>query len=262
MKRENDAGSQDPDFPAMDEATRALAALVEAVDQRDGHVAGHSERLACLSVTLGMALELDEASLQTLYRGGYLHDIGKVGIPDAILLKPGRLTAEEWVTMQDHPARGEEICRHLVSLAPVLPLIRHHHERWDGSGYPDHLYGEQVPLLARIVQVADIYDALTNPRPYKEAFSSEKALQIIQSETERGWRDPRLVKTFFRIHEEFLSKMPERINASQDESLRNLQRFLSSCCRARPNARISFRPLPPVLATDSRVEAEGRWRRE
>jgi HD-GYP domain-containing protein (c-di-GMP phosphodiesterase class II) len=114
-------------------------ALALAVEQRDNMTAGHCERLAIIRLALGMSLSLDEASLLALYRGGYLHDIGKVGIADAILLKPGKLTPEEWIIMQGHPARDAEICCHLRSLAPVLPLIRHHHERWDRSGYPDRL---------------------------------------------------------------------------------------------------------------------------
>lgn len=186
-------------LPSQDETTRALIALVEAVDQRDGHTAGHSARLACECVTLGAAMGLDNGNLRALYQGGLLHDIGKVGVPDSILFKPGRLTAGEWVTMRNHTTQGEAICKHIRSLAPVLPVIRHHHERWDGSGYPDGLRGEQIPLLARVLQVADIYDALTNPRPYKPAFSKERALQILQEETDRGWRDPEVVRLFLRL---------------------------------------------------------------
>ncbi len=152
-------------------------------------------------------MELDRHDLLAVYRGGFLHDIGKIGIPDSILFKPGKLTAEEWVTMRTHPARGEDICRHLISIQPVLPIIRSHHERWDGSGYPDGLVGEQIPLLARILQIADIYDALTSPRPYKPAYKPEQALAIIEAETEKGWRDPEVVSRFFRLHEEVLSKL-------------------------------------------------------
>jgi putative two-component system response regulator len=219
---------QDPDVTALDETTRTLIALAEAVDQRDGHTAGHSERLACFSVTLGMALGLESENLQALYRGGYLHDIGKIGIPDAILFKPGSLTAQEWVTMRSHTTRGEQICKHLKSLAPVLPVIRHHHERWDGSGYPDGLRGDRIPLLARVLQVADIYDALTNPRPYKPAFSSRKALQILQEETDRGWRDPQVVKMFFRLHEGTFSQVPDGSLAPMSGSLAGLRRSLAS----------------------------------
>jgi len=181
-------------------AEEVLLALALAVEQRDNVTAGHCERLALTGLALGMSLSLDHTSLLALYRGGYLHDIGKVGIPDAILLKPAKLTAEEWAIMQGHSARGAEICRHLRSLAPVIPVIRHHHERWDGNGYPDRLRGTEIPLLARILQVADIYDALTNSRCYKPAYSPQEAIGIIEEETARGWRDPELITQFLRIH--------------------------------------------------------------
>jgi putative two-component system response regulator len=186
-----------------------LFALAEAVEQRDHHIAGHCHRLAFFSVTLGAAMGLDRLCLLALYRGGYLHDVGKVGIPDSILFKPGELTAQEWIVMRSHSTRGEEICRHLQSMRQVLPIIRHHHEKWDGSGYPDGLRGEQIPLLARILQIADIYDALTSPRPYKRAFSPREALRTIQQETARGWRDPQVVKLFLRVHKKVIAKLPD-----------------------------------------------------
>jgi putative two-component system response regulator len=182
-----------------DQTEGMLFALAQAVEFRDHSTAEHCERLALTSLAIGMVMSMDDSSLSSLYRGGYLHDIGKVGIPDAILFKPGKLTAEEWVVMRSHTTRGVEICRHVKSLAPILPIIRHHHERWDGSGYPDGLRGEQIPLLARIVQVTDIYDALTNPRPYKPAFTPERAIAIIEEETALGWRDPAVVAMFLRL---------------------------------------------------------------
>jgi putative two-component system response regulator len=192
-----------------DDQEGILFALAEAVEQRDHHIAGHCQRLAFISMTLGMAMGLDRVCLLALYRGGYLHDVGKVGIPDSILFKPGSLTAEEWVVMRSHSTRGEEICRHLKSMRRVLPIIRHHHERWDGSGYPDGLREEQIPLLARVLQIADIYDALTNPRPYKPAFTPAEALRTIRQETERGWRDPHIVRLFVRVHKTVIAKLPE-----------------------------------------------------
>ena len=134
-----------------------------------------------------------------LFRSGYLHDIGKVSIPDNILFKRGFLSEAEWDTMRQHTIRGEEICRPMRTLAPVLPIIRSHHERWDGSGYPDRLQGEEIPLLARILQVADIYDALTTSRPYKPAFSHDHAIEIMLEESRRGWRDPELVPLFAQV---------------------------------------------------------------
>jgi putative two-component system response regulator len=119
-----------------------------------------------MAATIGVAIGLDAQDVLALQRGGYLHDVGKVAIPDSVLFKPGPLTDEEWVIMKSHAERGERICRNVRSLAPVLPIIRNHHERWDGSGYPDGLRGEDIPLLARIIQLTDIYDALTTARPY------------------------------------------------------------------------------------------------
>ena len=139
---------------SLEEAETILLALAQTVEHRDQYTGKHCQRLAVASVMLGEALGLASQDLTALYRGGYLHDIGKIAIPDAILFKQGGLTADEWEVMRSHPARGEEICRPMRSLAPVLPIIRSHHERWDGSGYPDGLAGEDIPLLARILQVS------------------------------------------------------------------------------------------------------------
>src|SRR6202051_2466533 len=184
---------------SLDEAETILFALAKSVEARDNYTGLHCERLAAYSVRLGQALGLSRADQLALYRGGYLHDIGKVGIPDSIVFKNCLLSAEEWQVMRMHTIRGEEICRPMKTLAPVLPIIRSHHERWDGSGYPDGLMGEEIPLLARILQVADIYDALTTVRPYKPAFSRQHALEIMMEEARRGWRDPELVPLFAEV---------------------------------------------------------------
>jgi putative two-component system response regulator len=205
-----------------EETDGLLFALAHAVEQRDRQTAGHCERLACIAVAIGMALRLSSDSLQALYRGGFLHDVGKVGIPDSILFKPVGLTAEEWIIMRSHSARGEEICCHLKSLAPVLPIIRHHHERWDGSGYPDGLRNQQIPLLARVLQVADIYDALTSLRPYKAAYPADEALKIIEEETSRGWCDPEVVRMFLRVHKSVIAKIGHYNNGA-DCNLATLQ---------------------------------------
>ena len=159
----------------------------------------HCERLASYSIELAHALGLPRQEQLALFRGGYLHDIGKISIPDSILFKRGLLTEEEWEVMRQHTIRGEQICSPMKTLAPVLPIIRSHHERWDGSGYPDGLAGEDIPLLARILQVADIYDALTTARPYKPAFSHDRAIAIMLEEVRRGWRDPELVPLFAEV---------------------------------------------------------------
>jgi len=208
------------------ETERLFFALAQAVEQRDLHTASHCERLAFIAVALGIVSGLDRNELLVLYRGGYMHDIGKVGIPDSILFKPGKLTPKEWDVMRTHTTRGVEICRHVKSLAPVVPIIRHHHERWDGSGYPDGLAGELIPLPARLVQIGDIYDAIISPRPYKEPISPVKALRIIREETARGWRDPRVVELFLKLHKDVISKS-DQFFVGSDRSLEAMRAALS-----------------------------------
>lgn len=182
--------------PSSSELPDVVWALALAAERRDLNAAGHGHRLASLSVRLGERLGLSPAELKTLRCAGYLHDVGKVAIPDAILLKSGPLTDDEWNVMYTHTIHGEDICRPLGELESVLPVIRHHHEKWDGSGYPDGLRGEEIPLLARILQVADIYDALTMPRTYKAGISSAEAIAVLREEAQRGWRDPEIVEAF------------------------------------------------------------------
>jgi len=206
---------------------RILFALAQAVEQRDQYTSGHCERLAFVSVAMGIFMGLNQDTLLALYRGGYLHDVGKVGIPDNILFKPDKLSVDEWAVMRTHPIRGVDICRHMKTLAPVVPIIRHHHERWDGSGYPDRLHGEEIPLTARIVQIADIYDALTSSRSYKAPFSPDEALEIIRQETDRGWRDPELVEVFFKLHKDVIAKASEYADGGD----RNLEALRAALCR-------------------------------
>jgi putative two-component system response regulator len=184
---------------SLDEAESILFAMARIVDTRDSDTGDHCERLAELSVLIGSEMGLPAGDLNALRQGGYLHDIGKVATPDAILFKRGPLNNDEWAIMRQHTTVGESICRPMRSLRPVLPIIRHHHERWDGSGYPDGLCGEQIPLLARILQVADIYDAITSRRSYKPALGPDEALDIMRQEVDRGWRDPALFGLFLNI---------------------------------------------------------------
>ena len=210
----------------VSETEMIFFALAQAVEQRDLHTSTHCERLAFISVAMGMISGVKPDDLMILYRGGFMHDIGKVGIPDSILFKPGKLTPEEWEVMRTHTTRGVEICRHLKSLAPVVPVIRHHHERWDGSGYPDGLAGEEIPLLARLLQIGDIYDALTTSRPYKDAISPARALRIIKEETKRGWRDPRIVDVFLKLQRDVLSKT-DQFTLGSDRSLEAMRLALA-----------------------------------
>jgi putative two-component system response regulator len=209
---------------SLEEAETILFALAQAVEKRDKHTSDHCDRLARYSVGLGIALGLPRTDLLALHRGGYLHDIGKVCVPDAILFKQGKLEADEWVIMKSHTTKGEEICRPMKTLASVLPIIRNHHERWDGSGYPDGMKGEEIPLLARILQIADIYDALTTSRPYKVAFPHKEAMQIMEDEVKKGWRDADLVSLFHECCDKIqLNNTPSSANVgSFQQSLENM----------------------------------------
>ncbi|MEN9205723.1 MAG: response regulator [Thermostichales cyanobacterium BF4_bins_65] len=180
----------------LDHSAQVLFSIARAVEKRDPNTGDHCERLVAIGSDFGTFLELPRDLIKALGWGGYLHDIGKIGIPDAILGKPGPFNAAEWAIMQSHVLIGEEICKPLRSMQAVLPLIRHHHERWDGSGYPDGLAGENIPLIARVFQLVDIYDALTSERPYKQALSPQQALEVMQQETNQGWRDPQLFARF------------------------------------------------------------------
>ena len=180
----------------LESAEAVLCTLGKSIEAKDRSTEGHCERLAELSVDLGRTLGLGEADLTALRRGGYLHDLGKVAIPEAILLKSGPLSAGEREAMQRHPVIGEEICRPLRSFHGVLPIIRHHHERGDGSGYPDGLRGKAIPLTARVLQIVDIFDALTTSRPYRQALPPDRALDVLDAETRKGWWDPGVVRGF------------------------------------------------------------------
>jgi putative two-component system response regulator len=183
----------------LENAETVLFTLALSVEAKDPYTNGHCDRLARYSVALGRRLGLGAEHLKALHRGGILHDVGKIGIPDSILLKPGPLTPLERGVIQTHPVIGERICAPLKSLRLVLPIIRHHHERWDGTGYPDGLAGEDIPLSARVLQVVDLYDAFTTQRPYKSAYSAEKAFEIMRDETARGWWDGRLIEAFIGL---------------------------------------------------------------
>ena len=159
----------------------------------------HSLRLSGYAMSLGRRLQLNAAELEAVRLGALVHDIGKLAIPASILNKPAALEAHEWEIVRQHPILGERMCAPIPALRSVLGIVRHHHERWDGSGYPDHLAGERIPLGARIVQLLDIFDALTSARPYKPAWSIAQSLGIMQQESDRRILDPRLFREFSRI---------------------------------------------------------------
>ena len=186
----------------LENAEQVIFSLARAVEAKDKYTEGHCGRLSFFAEVLGKELNLPENDLLVLRRGGFLHDIGKIAINDNILLKPGPLTDEEFNIIKIHPEEGEKICSPLKSLKPVLPIIRYHHEKMNGSGYPEGLKGAAIPELARIVGIVDCYDSLITSRPYREALSQEKAIQIISDETDKGLWDPEFVKVFLRLIEE------------------------------------------------------------
>jgi putative two-component system response regulator len=185
----------------LETAESVLCTLGLSVESRDPYTEGHCERLAENASQLGRHLLLDEEDITALRRGGFLHDLGKIAVPDEILNKGAYLTPEEWNVMKRHPLTGENICRPLKSLRLVLPIIRNHHEHFDGTGYPDGLRGHEIPLLARILQVADVYDALCTARPYKPALTHDLAALTMRGEARTGLWDQELVAEFFSMLE-------------------------------------------------------------
>ncbi len=179
-----------------EQAKSVVLSLARSIAAKDSLADGHSDRMVEYAVQLGESHGLQEHELQELRIACLLHDVGKVAVPDNILQKPGALDAEEMEIVKQHPVVGENICAPLRSFRAVLPVIRHHHERMDGSGYPDGLRGEQIPVQARVLQIADIYDALTTDRPYRVALTSEEALQILHHEAASGRLDTSLVREF------------------------------------------------------------------
>ena len=186
----------------LDSAEAAIASLALAVEARDVTTDGHCQRLASYATELGARIGLDGDDLAALRRGGVLHDLGKVAVPDAILLKPAALTAAEFEQMKLHTVVGDRICGELRLLQRVRPIVRHHHERLDGSGYPDGLRGAAIPLLAQIMGVVDVFDALTVVRPYRQPLSTDRAFEELEHEARRGWRDPALVREFIALQKE------------------------------------------------------------
>ena len=183
----------------LDSAEMVLCTLARSIEAKDPYTEGHCDRLAQYSVALAEQLGLPKEQIVALRRAGIVHDIGKVAVPELILLKPGPLTDDERRVMESHAVVGERICSPLKSFRRLLPIIRHHHERMNGTGYPDHLSNDSIPLTARILQTVDIYDALTTDRPYRKALSAEKAFSVMREEVHRGWWDGALVDALEQV---------------------------------------------------------------
>jgi putative two-component system response regulator len=183
----------------LENAETVLFSLALSIEAKDPCTEGHCERLSMYSVALADKLRVPDELKVALRRAGIVHDVGKVAVPDHILLKPGPLDPEEWRIMKQHPLIGERICSPLKSFRHVLPIIRQHHEKLDGSGYPDGLKGEEITVTAQILQTVDIYDALTTDRPYRKALSPKEAFAIIYSEAQKGWWNGELVNLLERV---------------------------------------------------------------
>jgi putative two-component system response regulator len=183
----------------LESAESVILGLGATIEARDPSTNGHCQRLAHYATRLGTSLGLDQEDLGALERGGFLHDIGKIAVPDSVLLKDGKLDPQESRVMRKHPIVGDSLCAGLRSLSKVRPIVRHHHERLDGTGYPDGLRKGEVPLLAQIIGIVDVFDALTTERPYRTAILREGAFQVLRKEAANGWRDLALVEAFVEI---------------------------------------------------------------
>jgi HD-GYP domain-containing protein (c-di-GMP phosphodiesterase class II) len=190
-----------------------VRALSNAVEARDAYTGKHAERVAAYGLAIARASGMDVADDPQLEFGFLLHDIGKVAVPDAVLFKPGALSAEEFTLIADHPLIGSEILRHVEFLEDATLIVRHHHERWDGAGYPDGLAGEEIPLAARVFAVADALDALTTERPYRDAVSWEHARREIRRATGTQF-DPTIVAAYDRISDTTFVRLGEGVRAA------------------------------------------------
>ena len=193
---------------ALEHAEHVIVALARTIDARDPYTARHSERVSVYAGRLGARIGLTGFELEAVKRGGLFHDIGKIAIRDAVLLKPSPLTPEEMAEIRKHPVVGRDLLSGMKTLSFALDVVYGHHERLDGSGYPDGLSGEFIPLTARVTTIADIFDALTTARVYRAALTRTEALAIMAGEANRGWWDPRLLDTFRSV----LEGLPEDVS--------------------------------------------------
>jgi putative two-component system response regulator len=185
----------------LDSAASIILTLAQMIEGRDEHTEGHCYRMANYATALGRRLGLGSDDLQALYRGGFLHDIGMLAIPDPVLRKAGPLDPEEYELIKSHTVVGDSLVSNLRSMQAVRPIVRHHHERFDGSGYPDGLRGDQIPLLAQIMGLVDVYDAVTSNRPYQHAKSVDETVALLRTQVTRGWRRNDLVEEFVALVE-------------------------------------------------------------
>ncbi|MDO8461881.1 MAG: response regulator, partial [Deltaproteobacteria bacterium] len=186
-------------YDDLDSSENILFSLARALEAKDLYTRGHSERVALYALKMAKAVSLSERDQEFIRKGALLHDIGKIGIKEDILHKPGTLTAEERLHIQSHPQRGYDICKGLKSLQPSLAVIHCHHERFDGAGYPEKKKGEEIPLSGRIGAVVDSFDAMTTDRPYRKGMKFDEAIKILEKERNSGQWDPQLLDIFVKL---------------------------------------------------------------
>jgi putative two-component system response regulator len=204
----------------LDDTESVLFALARMVEAKDQNTRDHCDRLSHMAVVFGRSLGYGFEELDALRRGGILHDIGKLGIPDSVLLKSGPLSDAEWMMMRQHPAIGAELCRPLRTMKKTVDIVHFHHERWNGSGYPEGLHEYEIPELARVFQIVDVYDALSTERPYKPAFARDKVIEIMEAEGAKGYWDHDLLERFLHIVHDSPEKLELPADAHQDASAR------------------------------------------
>jgi len=220
---------------ALDSADAVMRSLALTIEARDPHTVGHCERLAAYATELGFRLGFSREDLVTLEYGAYLHDLGKIAIPDAILLKAGRLTEEEFAVIKTHTTVGDALCAQMHSLRPIRSIVRHHHERLDGSGYPEGLKGDAIPVTAQVMGIVDVYDALTSERSYKRAQSPTEAFAELEDEVRTGRMSRDLVATFVSIGNDRLSELAAQVATARHAreralALDVLPRPVAACC--------------------------------
>jgi len=182
----------------FEHASRVLESIALVVESRDRYTGDHCRRLGRYGTLVGQAMGLDEVDLKSLWLAGIFHDLGKIAVSDTVLNKPGKLTPDELAVMRSHPVVGADLCRSMHTMDKIVPLIRHHHERLDGSGYPDGLKGGEIPLVVRILSVVDVYDALATERPYRAALPHQTCMEIMREEVGRGWWDGNVLEALDR----------------------------------------------------------------
>ncbi len=197
-------------YDELEHSENIILTLAVAMEARDPYTKGHSSRVADMAFEFGRSIGLTENECESLRKAGMLHDIGKIAISETILQKPSPLTPEEMQKVRQHPVIGEHICRPLLSLQSILPAIRHHHERWDGKGFPDALRGNKIPLFARILSIVDSFDAMLSERPYRRAMNFSTAIKKMSSEAHLNQWDPELVEIFLRLLTEKAGEIKER----------------------------------------------------